>query len=520
MRATARLTIPVLLLCALIGSAAAQEPRLGTIDFPTSGSAAAQEHFIRGVLFLHSFEYASAAAAFQEAQRLDRDFAMAYWGEAMTYTHPVWNQQDLERARSTLQRLAPTPEARRAKAPTEREKDYLEAIEVLYGSGDKAERDTAYSLAMKDLMDAHPEDMEARTFYALSLLGLSQGVRDVSTYMRAAAAAQEVFWRNPQHPGAAHYLIHSFDDPVHAPLGLPAARAYSGIAPDAPHAQHMTTHIFVALGMWDDVVSQNEIATGDRWLPHHYSAWLAYGLLQQGRYDDALELLERVRTNMYAGDAEPPLRQRSYLSDMRAHYIINAAAWVSPILDWEIELDDASAETTARDLFTAGYAALRRADRASAEADLKRMAVIDADVEYAEEAAVPNILERELRAALLLDAGEGNAAVALMMEATAAEDAMPVAFGPPVLVKPAHEMLGELLLELDRPAEARREFERALQLAPKRATSLLGLARAASAAGDERTAARAYETLCEIWHRADRDVQALSHGPGATGREH
>ena len=518
MRSTAYLTIPALLMCAVTGSADAQEPRLGTIDFPTSASPQAQELFIRGVLFLHSFEYASAAEAFQEAQRIDPDFALAYWGEAMTYTHPVWNEQDLERARSALTRLASTPEARRDKAPTQREKEYLAAVEVLYGSGGKAERDTAYSLAMKDLADSYPEDMEARTFYALSLLGLSQGVRDVPTYMRAASEAQEVFRKNPQHPGAAHYLIHSFDDPVHAPLGLAAARAYSGIAPDAPHAQHMTTHIFVALGMWDEVVSQNEIATGDRWLPHHYSAWLAYGLLQQGRYDDALELLEHVRTNMYAGDAEPPLRQRSYLTDMRAHYIINAAVWESPILDWEIELDDASAETTARNLFTAGYAALRRGDRKGAEVALKRMTALDADVEYAEEAAVPTILEQELRAALLLDAGDGEAAVDLMTKATGAEDTMPVAFGPPILVKPAHELFGELLLELDRPAEARRQFERALQLAPKRAASLLGLARAASAAGDEKTAARAYETLREVWHRADRDVQTLSGLDGATGR--
>ena len=148
-------------------------------------------------------------------------------------------------------------------------------------------------------MARFPADREAKVFYALSLLGLNQGVRDTTTYLRAAAIVEQVFRENPNHPGAAHLLIHCYDDPVHAPLGLPAARAYSKIAPDAAHAQHMTTHIFVALGMWDEVVSQNEIASGrDRtaWTPNHYTHWLGYGLLEQGRYrDDEKEVDRAVR---------------------------------------------------------------------------------------------------------------------------------------------------------------------------------------------------------------------------------
>src|SRR5204863_219640 len=151
-----------------------------------------------------------------------------------------------EVARAVLQRLGPSAEARRAKAPTLREKEYLHAVEVLYGDGAKAARDTAYSKAMERLVAAFPTDREAQVLYGVSLLGLSQGVRDVPTYLRAAAIAQRVFRDNPNHPGAAHLLIHCYDDATHAALGLSAARAYSRIAPDAPHAQHMPTHIFLA----------------------------------------------------------------------------------------------------------------------------------------------------------------------------------------------------------------------------------------------------------------------------------
>ena len=492
----------------------AQTSRLGMIDFPTSGAPVAQPQFIRGVLLLHSFEYRDAAQAFREAQRLDPGFALAYWGEALTYTHPIWNEQDVSAARAALQRLGPTPAARRAKAPTPREQAYLETVEILYGDGSKTKRDTAYSLALERLVASFPADREAQVFYALSLLGLSQGVRDVPTYLRAAAIAEKVFRDNPNHPGAAHLLIHCYDDPIRAPLGLPAARAYSNIAPDAAHAQHMTTHIFLALGMWDEVVSQNELASGrDRasWTANHYTAWLGYGYLQQGRYGDALRHLNLMHKNM---DWSRP-RQRAELALMRADYVVNTERWDGgPLQGGKIDLAEARLRDKAVDAFVFGLSAVKRGDRAGAErnlADLVTFSQMRAAIDTGpEKDRVPSILEKELRALLRQADGAGDDAVALLREATALEDAMPLEFGPPAVVKPSHELLCEVLLQAARPREAQVECARALRLAPKRARSLLGLGRAAAAAGDRRTAARAYGDLRAIWHRADPDLPGLA----------
>ncbi|MFN2399039.1 MAG: tetratricopeptide repeat protein [Gemmatimonadaceae bacterium] len=485
-----------------------QGQTLGTIRFPTSGNSEAQPHFIRGVLFLHSFEYDAAARAFREAQKSDPDFAMAYWGEAMTYNHPVWNEQDLKAAREALGRLGPAPMARSAKAPTPRERAYLQAVEVLYGDGPKPKRDTLYSEAMAELARQYPDDHDAQTFYALSLIGLGQGTRHIPTYERAGVIASEVLKQNRDHPGAAHYIIHAYDDPLHAALGLEAARAYSKIAPDAAHAQHMTTHIFVALGMWDDVVSQNEIASGhdhSAWRPGHYTSWLGYGYLQQGRYSDARKQLETVRSNVGAAAARPA---RASLISMRAHYIVNTQRWDDPVLKWEVDTTGIHGMQLV-DAFVRGMAALSKGDRSAAEGHLARIAGASRKASP-EDDDYPVILEKQLRALVRLAEGSRDEAVALLREATKLEDAMPLEFGPPAIAKPTHELLGETLMKLGRPAEAAREFERALELTPKRAIALLGLARAAVATGDRATAARTYSELLGIWHRADADLPALS----------
>jgi Tfp pilus assembly protein PilF len=490
-------------------TAQAAPPRLGTVVFPTSGAPAAHEAFLLGVRFLHSFQYESAEKAFRQAEALEPGFAMAHWGQAMTYNHAVWNEQDPTAARVVLGRLAPTPEARRAKAPTVREQRYLEAVEVLYGPGGKARRDTLYAAAMGRLVRDEPEDLEAKAFYALALLGLNQGIRDTVTYMRAAQYADTVFRASPDHPGAAHYLIHSYDDPFHARLGLEAARGYSTIAPDAAHAQHMTTHIFLAMGMWDDVVAQNRIAVGlTSLLPGHYSYWLVYGLIQQGRYEAAREMMETMRRNVAT---EGTRGQFTALIEMRAHFLLHSEDWSSNIFRYRVSYEKTTVPGQVADVFTDGVIAYRRRNPdvlSTAAGEVARLAeVLRVDRGATDPATMTaRVMARQLSGMGLFLDGSRDQALSALREAAALEDAMPMEFGPPAIVEPSHELLGAMLLEND-PAEAKLEFARALRLAPGRSRALFGLARAAVAAGDKATARQAIESLTLNWHAADPQVR-------------
>lgn len=504
------------LLAQTTGTGAVTIDGLGTIDFPATGSAEARASFLRGVLLMHSFEYGAAAEAFRRAREADPGFAMAYWGEAMTHTHPVWNEQDADAAREALSRFAATPEERLAKAPTPRERAWLEAVEVLYGEGGKAARDTAYSLAMGRLTEAYPDDYEARAFHALSLLGLSQGEREVPTYMRAGAIALELLERNPDHPGAAHYVIHAFDDPTHAPLGLRAARAYSRIAPDAAHAQHMTSHIFLARGMWEDVVRANERAMAvvnagraEQGLPPsscgHYNIWLAYGYQQQGRLEDAAELVrgclensrdERLSEAQRAGSA------RSYAT-MRASYIADSdVAEGFPVQDGPGE--ELSGWPAAVYAFGGALAAARRGDLDGLRSAAELVAMARPDPSEYGGNYQPVLLATLVALALALE-GDSEDALEAARRGAEAEAALPVDFGPPLAFKPPRELEGELLLELGRPAEALTAFELALARTPNRAATLRGYARAAKAAGLVARAEWARATLVEIAADGERE---------------
>jgi len=502
----ASLAISALVLLTSVGVLAAPpQMELGTIDFPTSGSPKAQEHFIHGVLLLHSFEYGPAAEAFRTAQQADPDFAMAYWGEAMSYNHPVWGRQDRDAAMETLSRLAPTPEGRAAKAGTAEEKDWLGAIESLYaGDGDKYQRDFAYRDAMRRMHEKYPDDHEAAAFYALSLLGTSHDGRDVSIYMRSAAIAATVFKENPDHPGAAHYLIHSFDDPVHAPLGLPAARAYSVIAPAASHAQHMTSHIFVAMGMWDDVVAANEVARDVQDAQRaengqgpngcgHYNSWLQYGYLQQGRLAAAEAEMNLCHETMLAN----PGSSSGYFANMRARFIIDTQRW-GGVDHWTAEVRGPGPQANYD--FANGLAAYKQGDLEGAREIAARL-----DAAAARPGSQPStgILSAELTALLSLADGHADRAIDQLREATRLEENMPFEFGPPAVVKPSHELLGEVLLELERYGDAVVAFEDALARTPRRTASLVGLAHAAAAAGDSQKADEARAALHEIQQHAD-----------------
>jgi tetratricopeptide (TPR) repeat protein len=346
----------------------------------------------------------------------------------------------------------------------------LGAVETLYGSGSKHDRDDAYMRAMERLQNAYPTDMEARAFHALAILGSRDGVRDFATYERAAATVQPVFDANPDHPGAAHYLIHSYDDPVHAALGLPAARKYSSIAPAAAHAQHMTSHIFVALGMWDDVVVANERAmagqnaeNAKRGAPPvvcgHYPSWLQYGYLMQGQIAKA----ERLMDECFAGSSGAG----AAFVEMRARQIIDTQNW-SLASRWTIPVSVASPVTVAtfEYSFTNAFAALQRGDAAQARGFVAGPEPRTPDV---------SAYFNELRGMLAIVDGKTDEGITILRAAADGEDAMPFEFGPPVIAKPTAELLGEELLKLGRRDDARAAFERAAKRTPGRVPVVAGL---------------------------------------------
>jgi hypothetical protein len=293
-------------------------PGLGTVHFPISCSAPAQEKFTRGVALLHSFGYEEAASVFSEIGAAEADCGMAYWGVAMTYYHPVWappTRQELE------QGTAASTKATRASAKTQRERDYIAAIAALYRDSATAplrKRAEAYREAMKQLHERYPDDDEAAIFYALVLRGLADdNDKTLTEQKKAAEILLAVLPRNPNHPGVAHYLIHSFDYPALAEGALPAARAYAKIAPQAPHALHMPSHIFTRLGFWDESIKSNlasAAAAKRRAVKMHPGAgsfdelhaddYLVYAWLQEAQDDRAREILAEMHAMTKVDDPQ------------------------------------------------------------------------------------------------------------------------------------------------------------------------------------------------------------------------
>jgi tetratricopeptide (TPR) repeat protein len=554
----------------------ARHEALGRIEFPTSQSGAAQEAFLRGVLLLHSFEYDDAKEAFQQAQKAAPDFAMAYWGEAMTFNHPLWAQTAPEPAREALARLAATREQRLAKAANDKERDWLRAVEALYGEGEKLPRDTAYAAEMRRMAEKYADDLEVKAFYALSLLGTSHGGRDTATYMKAAAIAEDVVRANPQHPGAIHYLIHAYDDPAHAPLGLRYAEAYAKIAPSASHALHMPSHIYFALGMWDKASELNErsvkaadervarkgLGVDDRGF--HALLWLTYSYLQQGRQQDARGVLAQIER---AAAESGSVRTRSHLALARAEWLIETRRWSDAKPDG-VNPEGLGADATAADLFAVGMAAFRSGNRAAGNDALQRMATLagdgdrpvrsvttakptpapragtsrpgvtpmptprpalptPAELMAAQTAAagqpqmgmpaagagndkrVAAIMAQQLEAVLISSEGRRDEGLVLARQAAAVEDDLSFEFGPPLPVKPGHELVGDLLMDVRRPGEAVVAYEASLTRYPGRALSLLGLYRAATASRQPLKAQQAAAELRKVWQRADKTLPEL-----------
>ena len=497
----------ILLTILLPLAALANDSELGSIDFPNSGAPAAQASFLRGVKALHSFQFDEARFAFEEAQQIDPDFALAYWGQAMSDNHPLWAQQDVEAATAALDRLAATHALRLDKAASEKEKAYLEAVNILYYSpGDKLTRDYAYSSFMGGMHERWPEDDEIAIFYSLSLLGtVRPGDRGFRRQAQAASIAMSVFEHNPSHPGAAHFIIHSFDDPDHAILALPAARVYADIAPAAAHALHMPSHIFLQLGMWQDVRNSNidayaaARAVNEKYgLPEgredfHTLSWLAYANLMLGQHEAAAEDLSNARA---AVDRNPGSDRvmNGYL-DMRGRHMIETGQWEAVGLAPVDSVEGRHGNWVA----VVGMSAAHRGDMDGAKAAEARLRSLSESAEAAGnqyDARQNAILENQVAAIRLLKSGDSDGAVAAAKNAAEMEvQYMRVPSGPPKPMKPANELYAQVLLEADRPEEAKAAFQQSLAWTPLRTPSMMGLAKAAEKTGDNETAHDMYTRL-------------------------
>src|SRR6185312_6510512 len=370
---------------------------------------------------------------------------------------------------------------------------YLASLEKLYGPGDKTERDAEYSTALGELSRRYPKDLDARTLYALSLLGLSSK-RDVRIYMRAAAEAEAVYEVEKRHPGALHYLIHAYDDPVHAPLGLRAARRYARVAPAASHAQHMTSHIFFALGFWDDAIKANEasvrVAEAQGEHAYHSLLWLEYAYLQKNERTAAAALVQSLTHDVESG---PTKENRLRAAFARATWLVETKGAAS--VDAFQPVD--SAGVTYIDYFAVhdfarGLVAAGKGDVVGARTALTQLSdrinsarVVPTgenrnwfDALSEGDLAQARVLATALEGAIEFASGQHAAGIARVREAIVATVPMEFEYGPPWSAKPLDELLGELLLADGQPAEAAVAFERALIMYPNRRLCVEGLATA------------------------------------------
>jgi tetratricopeptide (TPR) repeat protein len=485
------LAAAVLLLVAASASA-----QLGSIAFPNSGKPEAQEAFLRGVSALHSFWYDEAADAFREAQRLDPAFALAYWGEAMTCNHPIWREVDLPAGRAVLAKLAPNPGKRDA-----REDGYLEAVKALFGDGDKSARDQAYEAAMERLARTW-DDVEAQAFHALAILATMQPDEpDARKQIRAAAILEPLYATHPDHPGVLHYLIHAYDDPLHAPLGLRAAQRYAKVAPSAFHALHMPSHIFLQLGMWEQTAASNEqsYAASKRWVERqkltrskrdlHSLQWLQYAYLQLGRLEDAKKLL--LELPPAAGEDG---RESSARALMQARYAVESGDW--SVLEAPPGGDSAATpaahagcaapsygNSASTLLFATGMAAVARNDMKEAKKALAELAAMRGtknDKRSRNIEVMAKELEASLEAAGIPTPARMKVIFDLAQAAVTIEESLGAPSGPPDPVKPAHELYAELLEKMGRTVEAAEQFRLSLLRTPNRRQAVAGMQRLAS----------------------------------------
>ena len=495
--------------------------KLGTVNFSVSCKPAAQKQFNRAVAWLHSFEYEEAEKAFTEVGQIDQQCSMAYWGIAMTHYHPLWappTAAELNKGLTAVQK------AKEIGGGTPREQAYIAAIETFYKDHDKVDHRTrtfAYSDAMKQVHERHPSDREAGVFYALSLIATGTMVQD-KTYVREKEAAQilnRVLAIEPQHPGVAHYLIHSYDYPALAELALPAARAYAKIAPSSAHAQHMPSHIFTRLGLWQEAIKSNldaksaaeafavrnkMSAVWDEQL--HAMDYLTYAYLQRAQDKQAADVLAELYKIQ---KTEPETFKVAYaFTAIPARYALERRQWKEAAM---LQFPPPELKSfpwqrfpwaVAHIHFARALGAARMGDTAVARVEVEKLSAIQealvqakGDYDWAKQVDI----QRMVASAWLAYAeGKNDEALQLLRKAADLDDATEKHPVTPGAIVPAREQLGELLLELKQPTAALTEFEASFRSTPYRFNGMYGAARAARLAGDQKRARGYYEKLLAL----------------------
>jgi len=484
--------------------------QLGTVNFPVSCAPDVQKPFERGVALLHSFWYEEAQKEFTQIAVDDPHCAMAHWGVAMSLWHELWNNPD---AKMIQRGLDEVHEAKTTDGPaTPREKAYLAAIAAFYSDSKKLNHEArarAYSDAMKKVYETYPDDHEAAVFYALSLLASEpHGDATFANRRQAAAILEKLFATEPDHPGVAHYLIHAYDKPQLAQLGLPAARRYAQVAPAAPHALHMPSHIFARVGLWQDDINSNlaSIAAtrktaamhmGGEGHQFHAMDFLFYAYMQSGRDADARALIEEIRAmpnkhdDMYGKGYDP---HAAALAHLTALYPIEMHDWASAAALPPSKVEGTTEESVIYWARAIGSAHLRKPD--DVRKDVEAIASLHKKLaeEKSEFADAVEDDRKEAQAWLLFAEGKDDDAVEALRPIADKEDSL----GDEPEGIPAREMIADILLEAKRSQQALAEYQTDLKLNPNRFDGLYGAARAADAAGKPTDASEYYALLLKI----------------------
>ena len=491
--------------------------KVGEVGFPISCSGEAHQQFTRAVALLHSFWYEEAVKAFTGVAEIDPSCAMAYWGVAMSNWYPLWYPPSEAALKAGADAVA---KAQSIGAKTDRERDYIAAIAVFYRDSDKLDnrtRSVAYEKAMEQVYARYPDDREAGVFYALALNTTALPTdKTYANQEKAAKILQRVFAEQPNHPGAAHYLIHSYDSAPLADLGLPAAICYSDIAPAVPHALHMPSHIFTRVGQWQNAIESNRASAdaGQNYAAKvfgpgvvwdqtlHAMDYLEYSYLQTGRDSEAKGVLDQL---MSYQKATPGSLAAAYaIAAIPARYVVERQNWAeaatlaSPPLG---SFGDAFPWTAPMIVYARALGAAHTGDFTAAQAEIGKLeaardALIKAKNTYW--AGQVDVEARSASAVLAQAQGRNDEALALMRSAADLEDASDKHPVTPGSIVPARELLGDMLLEANQPAPALAEYERSLNSAPNRFHGLAGAATAAERAGDTAKAKLYRDKLVQV----------------------